>query len=97
MKGTSWRQPEYHWLFLLSVQIIFSVVLTSQETITSPADRCQETVRIRLEKALQIFAHERQRIFYSYFVSMQIMLYAHAQFDPKLAANCRQLSHKIMH
>ena len=28
---------------------------------------------------------------------MQIMLYSHAQFDPKLAANCKQLSYKIMH
>ena len=49
---------------LLSIQIIFSVVLTSLETITPPADRCQETILIRLEKVLQLFVHERQRIFF---------------------------------
>ena len=45
------------------------------------------------EKALQIFAHERQRTFYRYFVSMQIMLYyAHQQFGPKLAANYHKIT-----
>ena len=50
MKGTS--DANQNNTELLSIQIIFSGVLTSLETITSPVDRCQET----------ILAHERQRI-----------------------------------
>lgn len=57
--------------------------MTGLETITSPAVAAKRRY-VSEEKDLQILAHERQKIFYSYFASMQIMFYVHTQFGRKI-------------